>query len=175
MVVLVESGARAEAFAASMQFFYTALAGQEATEVAVLPAMDVLPWQDAAPHAEILETRAVTLWRYATGQARVVVAPGRRGSHASRRRRLLRGAGAHARARRRQSRSTTWSPISGASATNPTTWWKCPANSRSAAESSTFFRRKPSGPCASNCSEIRSNPCASLIPTRSAPCAPSSA
>ena len=75
MVVLVESGGRAETFAASMQFFYAALAGQEATDVSVLPAMDVLPWQDAAPHAEILETRAVTLWRYATGQSRVVVAP----------------------------------------------------------------------------------------------------
>jgi transcription-repair coupling factor (superfamily II helicase) len=75
MVVLVESGARAEGFAATMQFFYSALAGQEATEVTVLPAMDVLPWQEAAPHAEILETRAVTLWRYATGQSRVVIAP----------------------------------------------------------------------------------------------------
>ncbi len=75
MVVLVESGGRAEVFAASMQFFYAALAGQEATEVTVLPAMDVFPWQDAAPHAEILETRAVTLWRYSTGQARIVVAP----------------------------------------------------------------------------------------------------
>jgi transcription-repair coupling factor (superfamily II helicase) len=75
MVVLVESGGRAEVFAAAMQFFYSALAGQEATEVAVLPAMDVFPWQEAAPHAEILENRAVTLWRYATGQARVVIAP----------------------------------------------------------------------------------------------------
>ena len=75
MVVLVGSGGRAETFAASMQFFYKALAGQEATEVTVLPAMDALPWQDAAPHAEILETRAVTLWRYTTGQSRVVVAP----------------------------------------------------------------------------------------------------
>ncbi|HET6142667.1 MAG TPA: transcription-repair coupling factor [Candidatus Acidoferrales bacterium] len=75
MVVLVESGARAEEFAASMQFFYKALAGQEATEVTVLPALDVLPWQEAAAHAEILETRAVTLWRVATGEARVVVAP----------------------------------------------------------------------------------------------------
>jgi transcription-repair coupling factor (superfamily II helicase) len=75
MVVVVESGGRAETFAAAMQFFYKALAGQEATEVAVLPAMDVLPWQDAAPHAEILETRAVALWRFSTGQARVVVAP----------------------------------------------------------------------------------------------------
>ena len=75
MVILVESGARAEEIAASMQFFYKALAGQEATEVTVLPALDVLPWQEAAPHAEILETRAVSLWRFATGQARVVVAP----------------------------------------------------------------------------------------------------
>jgi len=74
-VVLVESGGRAESFAASLQFFYRALAGQEATEVCILPAMDTLPWQDVAPHAEILETRAVTLWRYATGQSRVVVAP----------------------------------------------------------------------------------------------------
>ena len=75
VVVLVASGAQAESLAASLQFFYSALAGQEATEVAVLPAVDALPWQDVAPHAEILETRAVTLWRYATGLTRVVVAP----------------------------------------------------------------------------------------------------
>ena len=74
-VVLVASSAQAESLAASLQFFYSAFAGQEATEVAVLPAVDSLPWQDAAPHAEILETRAVTLWRYCTGLTRVVVAP----------------------------------------------------------------------------------------------------
>ncbi len=73
--VLVATEAQAESLAASLQFFYSALAGQQATEVAVLPAVDALPWQDAAPHAEILETRAVTLWRYSTGMARVVVAP----------------------------------------------------------------------------------------------------
>src|SRR5882672_9000121 len=74
-IVLVASGAQAESLAASLQFFYSAFAGQEATEVGILPAMDALPWQDAAPHAEILETRAVTLWRYCTGMTRVVVAP----------------------------------------------------------------------------------------------------
>ena len=74
-VVLVASGARAETLVASLQFFYSALAGQQATEVAVLPALDVLPWQDALPHAEILETRAVTLWRYCTGLTRVLVVP----------------------------------------------------------------------------------------------------
>src|SRR3984893_14565087 len=75
VVVLVTSGARAEALAASLEFFYRALAGQEATEVAVFPALDALPWQEVASHAEILETRAVTLWRYTSGLARVVVAP----------------------------------------------------------------------------------------------------
>src|SRR3984893_12541652 len=74
VVVLVTSGARAETLAASLEFFYRALAGQEATEVAVFPALDALPWQEVASHAEILETRAVTLWRYASGLARVVVA-----------------------------------------------------------------------------------------------------
>jgi transcription-repair coupling factor (superfamily II helicase) len=75
VVVVVASGVRAEALAAPLQFFYTALAGQEATELAILPALDALPWQDVSPHAEILEKRAVTLWRYASGLARVVVAP----------------------------------------------------------------------------------------------------
>jgi transcription-repair coupling factor (superfamily II helicase) len=75
VVVLVASGARAETLASSLEFFYKALAGQEATEVAVFPALDALPWQEVSSHAEILETRAVTLWRYASGLARVVVAP----------------------------------------------------------------------------------------------------
>src|SRR5882762_2796043 len=75
VVVLVTSGARAETLAASLEFFYKALAGQEATDVAVFPALDAMPWQEVSSHAEILETRAVTLWRYTSGLARVVVAP----------------------------------------------------------------------------------------------------
>ena len=75
VIVVVPTNAQAESFAATLQFFFTAFAGQEATPVAVLPALDAMPWQDAAPHAEILETRAVTLWRYASGMTRVVVAP----------------------------------------------------------------------------------------------------
>jgi transcription-repair coupling factor (superfamily II helicase) len=74
-IVLVADEAQAESLASSLQFFYSALAGQQVTEVAVLPALDTMPWQDAAPHAEILETRAVTLWRYSAGITRVVVAP----------------------------------------------------------------------------------------------------
>ena len=75
IVVVTASGSRAEAMASHLQFFYSAFAGQEATAVAVLPALDNLPWQDASPHAEILEQRAATLWRFASGLVRVVVAP----------------------------------------------------------------------------------------------------
>jgi len=75
VIVLVTSGARAETLAASLELFYKALAGQEATGVAVFPALDAFPWQEVSSHAEILETRAVTLWRYTSGLARVVVAP----------------------------------------------------------------------------------------------------
>jgi transcription-repair coupling factor (superfamily II helicase) len=75
VIALVATGARAETLAASVEFFYKALAGQEATDVAVFPALDAFPWQEVSSHAEILETRAVTLWRYASGLARVVVAP----------------------------------------------------------------------------------------------------
>jgi transcription-repair coupling factor (superfamily II helicase) len=40
-----------------------------------LPAHDVLPFENLSPHPEIQETRAATLWKIATGQARLVIAP----------------------------------------------------------------------------------------------------
>ena len=40
-----------------------------------LPAHDVLPFENLSPHPEIQETRAATLWKIATGTARLVVAP----------------------------------------------------------------------------------------------------
>ncbi|HEY0564802.1 MAG TPA: CarD family transcriptional regulator, partial [Terriglobales bacterium] len=39
-----------------------------------LPAHDVLPFENLSPHAEIQEERAVTLYKIATGQARIVIA-----------------------------------------------------------------------------------------------------
>jgi transcription-repair coupling factor (superfamily II helicase) len=75
LIIVVATGGQAESLSTAIQFFYTALAGQEATDVSVLPALDVMPWQDASPHPDILETRAVTLWHYASGHTRIVVAP----------------------------------------------------------------------------------------------------
>jgi transcription-repair coupling factor (superfamily II helicase) len=40
-----------------------------------LPAHDVLPFENLSPHPEIQESRAATLWKIATGQARMVIAP----------------------------------------------------------------------------------------------------
>ena len=40
-----------------------------------LPAHDVLPFENLSPHPEIQETRAATLWKIASGTARLVIAP----------------------------------------------------------------------------------------------------
>ena len=75
VLLLVESNQRGELLAEPLRFFYRALSGKAASQVVLLPALDTLPWQNLSPHPEILETRAVTLWRFATGQAQLVVAP----------------------------------------------------------------------------------------------------
>jgi transcription-repair coupling factor (superfamily II helicase) len=46
-----------------------------AEEVLRLPAHDVLPFENLSPHPEIQEQRASTLWKIASGQARLVVTP----------------------------------------------------------------------------------------------------
>ena len=43
--------------------------------VSVLPAFDCSPYEGRSPHPEICEQRAVTLWRVARGNVRVLVAP----------------------------------------------------------------------------------------------------
>ncbi len=75
VLLLAESNPRAELLAEPLRFFYRALSGKGATGVALLPALDTLPWQNLSPHPELLETRAVALWRFATEQAQIVVAP----------------------------------------------------------------------------------------------------
>jgi len=40
-----------------------------------LPAHDVLPFENLSPHPDIQEQRAKTLWKIATGEASVVIAP----------------------------------------------------------------------------------------------------
>jgi transcription-repair coupling factor (superfamily II helicase) len=47
----------------------------DAEQVLRLPAHDVLPFENLSPHPEIQEQRAAALWKLATGEARLVIAP----------------------------------------------------------------------------------------------------
>jgi len=75
ILMLTESGRRAEAMIEPLQFFSRAVGPSSVGSVALLPALDALPGQTLAPHPELLETRAATLGRFVSGQASVVVAP----------------------------------------------------------------------------------------------------
>jgi transcription-repair coupling factor (superfamily II helicase) len=75
VVMLVESNARAELMFEPIRFFFDALSGKAGTQVCMLPEHDVLPWQGLSPHPAIAETRAASLWRFATGQVSVLLVP----------------------------------------------------------------------------------------------------
>jgi len=74
-ILLVESNQRAEALLEPIRWFYSAVTGKPGRRVAHLPAHGVLPYENRSPHAEISEDRAVALWRLATGEADVLIAP----------------------------------------------------------------------------------------------------
>lgn len=71
---LTESNRRAEDLAESVRFFSQIFPGATGG-IAVLPAFDNLPWDAQAPHADILERRAATLYRLANGEVSLVIAP----------------------------------------------------------------------------------------------------
>src|SRR6516162_3165055 len=71
---LTESNRRAEDLAETLRFFAQIFPGATGG-VAVLPAFDTLPWDAQAPHADILERRAATLYRLANGEVSLVIAP----------------------------------------------------------------------------------------------------
>ncbi|HKT46934.1 MAG TPA: CarD family transcriptional regulator, partial [Candidatus Acidoferrales bacterium] len=65
---------RAEALSETLRFFSGIFPGASGG-VATLPAFDTLPWESRAPHADILERRAATLFRLTDGQVSLLVAP----------------------------------------------------------------------------------------------------
>jgi transcription-repair coupling factor (superfamily II helicase) len=75
LVVVVDGNKQAEALAEAMQTFFNLLAGEEGGGPQLLPALDVLPGQSLSPHAEILEERAIGLWRLATQRAPITILP----------------------------------------------------------------------------------------------------
>jgi transcription-repair coupling factor (superfamily II helicase) len=75
LVLLLDSNQRAEEVLAPLRWFYRALTGKPASRVLALPAHDVLPYDNRSPHPEISEDRAVALWRFASGEADILVVP----------------------------------------------------------------------------------------------------
>jgi transcription-repair coupling factor (superfamily II helicase) len=74
-IIIVESNQHAETLMEPMKWFYRAITGKPDRRVAMLPALDVSPYENRSPHGEISEDRAVALWRLATGEADVLIAP----------------------------------------------------------------------------------------------------
>jgi transcription-repair coupling factor (superfamily II helicase) len=74
-VIIVADNKAAEALQAAVLSACELTGALPAESILRLPAHDVLPFENLSPHPEIQETRATTLWKIATGQARLVIAP----------------------------------------------------------------------------------------------------
>jgi transcription-repair coupling factor (superfamily II helicase) len=74
-IFIVESNQRAEALVEPLRWFYRAVTGKPGHRVVHLPALEVLPYDGRSPHAEISEDRAVALWRFANGDADLMITP----------------------------------------------------------------------------------------------------
>ncbi len=74
-IILVADNKAAEALHAAVTAACDLTGAIPASSVLRLPAHDVLPFENLSPHPEIQEMRAATLWKIATGSARLVIAP----------------------------------------------------------------------------------------------------
>jgi transcription-repair coupling factor (superfamily II helicase) len=74
-VIIVADNKAAEALHAAVLSACELTGALNPESVLRLPAHDVLPFENLSPHPEIQETRAATLWKIATTQARLVIAP----------------------------------------------------------------------------------------------------
>jgi transcription-repair coupling factor (superfamily II helicase) len=74
-LILVADNKAAEALYATILSACELTGALNAESVLRFPAHDVLPFENLSPHPEIQETRAATLWKIASGTARLVIAP----------------------------------------------------------------------------------------------------
>ncbi len=75
-VVVVDGNKQADALSGLIETFFDLLV--ERRDIArpqSIPALDVLPHQRLSPHSEIVEQRAIGLWRLATRKVPITVAP----------------------------------------------------------------------------------------------------
>ena len=74
-LVLVADNKAAEALHTAVLAACELSGALDGDEVLRLPAHDVLPFENLSPHPEIQEQRAAALWKLASGQAKLVIAP----------------------------------------------------------------------------------------------------
>jgi transcription-repair coupling factor (superfamily II helicase) len=75
LLIVVDGNKQAESLSESVETFFTLLAGDDRNTPQLLPALDILPLQNLSPHAEILEQRAIALWRLATQRVPITILP----------------------------------------------------------------------------------------------------
>ena len=75
LIVLVSDNKQAELLQQAVQAACELSGAVKAEEVVRLPAHDVLPFENISPHPDIEEQRAVALWKVATGEVRILIAP----------------------------------------------------------------------------------------------------
>ena len=77
LVLVVDGNKQAETLFEMIDSVFQLLVPPSRDRVApqLLPALDVMPGQAMSPHAEILETRAIGLWRLAHGRVPITVTP----------------------------------------------------------------------------------------------------
>jgi transcription-repair coupling factor (superfamily II helicase) len=75
LLIVTDGAKESEALTEAIDTFFDLLvSGRDPARPQLLPALDTLPFQDLAPHAEILEQRAVGLLRMASQSAPITVA-----------------------------------------------------------------------------------------------------
>jgi transcription-repair coupling factor (superfamily II helicase) len=75
LVIVVDGNKQAEALSEAVNTFFDLLIPDDRSRPLLLPALDVVPLQNLSPHAEILEQRAIGLWRLATQKAPITILP----------------------------------------------------------------------------------------------------
>ena len=76
LIVVTDTNRTAELLVEGLQTFFDLLRGGEnAAPPLLIPALDVLPGQGLSPHTELKEQRAVGLYRLASGECSIAVAP----------------------------------------------------------------------------------------------------
>jgi transcription-repair coupling factor (superfamily II helicase) len=75
IICVARSNREVEEFQPDVDFFYCALNGVSASDQSVLtiPAVEADPYDGTSPHAEVLEQRALALYRATRGEARILL------------------------------------------------------------------------------------------------------